>query len=72
MTFQSSLQGVHAVNKSVSVCVRQTFVNRVVADTIFAPSYNEVRQSVAGAFDKRAAEGDASESVGTCVGNITM
>lgn len=48
----------------------QTFVNRVVSDTIFAPSNNEVRQSVAGAFDKNAAEGDASESVGTCDGKL--
>ncbi|GMH32506.1 hypothetical protein BSKO_00340 [Bryopsis sp. KO-2023] len=40
----------------------QTFVNKVVSDTIFAPSYDDVRQSVAGAFDRRIVEGDASES----------
>lgn len=44
----------------------QTFLNRSVADTFFGPSHEEVRRTVAGAFDKRSVEGEDSDTVGIC------
>lgn len=38
---------------SVDPSTVQTFLNKVVAETLFAPSLDDLRQSVAGAFDRK-------------------